>query len=87
MDADEVGKKNVGETFASRNRVALRCARNIAQWWMLEHYKITRGSVRVSSPGGLAMQSALSGATVYIRALCSDTLKNDLELQALVVVV
>jgi hypothetical protein len=51
---------------ATRYRVVLRCARNIAHWWLVEHFERQRGDDRISFPGEVAMQRDLMPLAVWL---------------------
>ena len=51
--------EGVPEGCDDHNRVMLRCAQNIARWWMIDHHKRVEGNVRVSFPGDVVMPRGL----------------------------
>ena len=44
----------------------LRCAQNIARWWLVEHGERERGSDSISYPGEVAMQQGLMPITLWL---------------------
>ena len=46
-------------TAGSRHRTAMRCAHNIARWWMVEFHERVKRNPRISYPGEVVMPIAL----------------------------
>ena len=46
--------------------LVLRCAENIARWWMLEHHEWPEGGGRVSFPGEVTMPQGLMPAVLWL---------------------
>jgi hypothetical protein len=51
---------------ATLNHVALRCVRNIARWWLVEHFERRRGDDRISFPDEVAMQRRLMPLVIWL---------------------
>jgi hypothetical protein len=53
-------------TAESRNRVMLRCARNIARWWQVEGHERIKGDGKISYPGEVTMQRGLMPIALWL---------------------
>ena len=53
-------------TAGSRHRTAMRCARNIAQWWMVEFHKRVKRNPWISYPGEVAMPRGLMPIALWL---------------------
>ena len=49
-----------------RNRTMLKCARNIARWWLMESRGRVEGDDRISYPGEIAMQRGLMPVALWL---------------------
>ena len=58
--------EGVPEGRVERNRVMLRCARNIARWWWIEHFERVEGNNQISFPGETAMPRGLSPLALWL---------------------
>ena len=62
-----VEKASLDPTLTCRwDRVVLRCAENIARWWMVEHKERPQEEGRVSFPGKVAMPQGLPPAALWL---------------------
>jgi len=53
-------------TAGSRHRTAMRCARNIARWWMVEFHERVKKNPRISYPGEVAMPRGLMPIALWL---------------------
>ena len=52
-------------TTGSRHRMAMRCARNIVRWWVVEFRERAPGNSQLSYPGEVAMPQGLMPIALY----------------------
>lgn len=53
-------------SVAIRNRAKLRCARNIARWWLFERRERVKGDDTISTPGEIAMPRGLMPIALWL---------------------
>ena len=56
----------LASTAEKRNRAMLKCARNIARWWLFESHERVKTDDRISYPGEIAMQRGLMPIALWL---------------------